>query len=41
MKIKTKRDNKKYAPPKPGRESIPFDETQAVLWEARKKSRRK
>lgn len=41
MQIKTKRENKKYTPPKPEREPVPLDETQAMLWEARKKTRKK
>ncbi|HEV2112456.1 MAG TPA: hypothetical protein VGT99_13950 [Gammaproteobacteria bacterium] len=41
MKIKTKRENKRYIPPKPEREPLPFDATQAMIWEARKKSRKK
>ncbi|HEV2332137.1 MAG TPA: hypothetical protein VGV16_03165, partial [Gammaproteobacteria bacterium] len=39
MKIKTKRDHKKYTPPKQEREPIPFDETQAMLWAAKKKKK--
>ncbi len=39
--MKTKRDNKKYTPPKPEREPVPFDPTEAMLWEAKKKSRKK
>ncbi len=35
--MKTKRD-KKYTPPKPARESLPFDPTEAMLWEKRKKT---
>jgi hypothetical protein len=41
MQIKTKRDNKRYTPPKPEREAVPFDPAQAMLWEARKRSRKK
>lgn len=41
MKIKTKRDHKKYTPPKPEREPIPFDETQAMFWATKKKSPKK
>lgn len=41
MKIKTKRNNKRYTPPKPERETIPFDETQAMIWAAKKKSPKK
>jgi hypothetical protein len=40
MNIKTKRD-KKYTPPKPEREPVAFYPTQAMLWEAKKKSRKK
>jgi hypothetical protein len=39
--MKTQRDNKKYTPPKPAREPMPFDPAQAMLWEAKKKSRKK
>jgi len=41
MKIKTKRESKKYTPSKPEREPVPFDETQAMIWEMRKRSRKK
>lgn len=41
MNTKTKRDNKRYSPPKPEREPVPLDETQAMIWETRKKSRKK
>ena len=39
--MKTKRD-KRYTPkPKPQREPEPFDPALAMLWEARKKSRKR